>query len=136
MAAGKHFFILAGYFIDIYQKVSFTHRRQTRHQTKQYDLIQNACPYKNFMKHIDICALDIPHIVLEIISFIYFSTAVHTYTIVHKCSPSPTEHISINKNILQGGYRFSHMEYQQGPQEGVALELEVSRETRSLKDIT
>lgn len=66
-----------------------------------YDLIQNACPYMNFMKHADIYALDIPHIVLEIISFVYISMAVHAYTIVHKCSPSPAECTSINKTFLR-----------------------------------
>lgn len=55
----------------------------------------------NFMKHADICALDIPHTVLEIISFVYFSMAVHAYTIVHKCSPSPAERTSINKTFLR-----------------------------------
>lgn len=66
-----------------------------------YDLIQNACPYMNFMKHAGIYALDIPHIVLEIISFVYISMAVHAYTIVHKCSPSPAECTSINKTFLR-----------------------------------
>lgn len=65
-----------------------------------YDLIQNAFPYMNFIKHADIYALDIPHIVLEIINFVYFSMVVHAYTIVHKCSPSPAECTSINKTFL------------------------------------
>jgi len=55
----------------------------------------------NFMKHADICALDIPHRVLEIISFVYFSMAVHAYTIVQKCSLSPAKRTSINKTFLR-----------------------------------
>lgn len=99
-----------------------------------YVLIQNACPYMNFMKHADIYALDIPHIVLEIISFVYFSMAVHAYTIVHKCSPSPAECTSINKTFLRKVIGLTTERISKGPQEDVALGLEVFRETKRLED--